>query len=73
MNIGKPAVVTDYDAQYDADTLTRAAEIKSDPERLARARICAATKLRNLKAVAGETAQESSAESSLRKGYRVPK
>lgn len=76
MNIGTPTAVTDYAAQYDADTLGRAAEIKADPDRLSKAKACAAAKLRNLKAVAGEEGDSevpTSAESSLQKGYRAVK
>lgn len=64
-----------YDAQYDADTLTRAAEIKADAERLSKAKAYAATKVRALKSVTeeGDTELPTSAESSLQKGYRAVK
>lgn len=65
----------DYDAQYDAETLTRAAEIKADAERHGRAKSYAATKVRALKTVTEEGDKEipTSAESSLQKGYRAVK
>lgn len=71
-----PTVSKDYDAQWDAETLTKAAEIKADSERHGRAKSFAAAKVRALKTVAGEEGDKevlTSAESSLQKGYRSVK
>lgn len=70
-----PVSNKDYEAQYDSETLQKAAEIKSNPDRLAAAKACAAAKVRALKSVAEEGDAEipTSAESSLQKGYKAVK
>jgi hypothetical protein len=61
--------VNDYDAQYDADTLMRAAEIKKDPNRVAKAKSYAAAKVKALSNLAG-TQVAPDAEQHLMHGYR---
>lgn len=76
MSIAMPVTSKDYDAQWDAETLTKAAEIKADAERHGRAKSFAAAKVRALRTVAGEEGDKelpTSAETSLQKGYRAVK
>jgi uncharacterized protein YcbK (DUF882 family) len=74
MVYGKAPTVSgtdDYEAQYDCDTLQRAADIMRDPNRVQKAKDYAAAKVAKLKAFTGESGD--TAESSLMKGYRTPK
>lgn len=75
MSMNPVGVSKDYDAQWDAETLTKAAEIKADAERHGRAKSFAAAKVKALKTVTEEGDKEipTSAETSLQKGYRSVK
>lgn len=64
-----PTVPDDYEAQYDCETLQRAADIMKNPSRMAKAKSYAEEKAAKLRAIAGEHAGEG-AEHSLMKGYR---
>ena len=59
----------DYKADYDVDALIRAAEIKDDPKRLARAQAYAKQRAKDAEEAANKVSSDY--EDSSHRGYRV--
>lgn len=67
---GIPTSPEDFQAQDDVRTLQRAAELKANPARMAKAKAYAAEAAREMARVAGEIKVPENGEKALRSGFR---